>query len=156
MFLTETWINENSNGIALHHSTPDGYTFLQTPRKGERNGGGVAIIARSFLTPKDISRCYKDYLSFEFIVSTFRIEHQTVNICVLYRPAPSIRNNIDRNLFVREFDEFLEICLTSKGPIAMFGNFNIHFDNDSHNETAIFKSLLDSLGLQKTCICTNS
>ena len=28
VFLTETWINENSNDIALHHSTPDGYTFF--------------------------------------------------------------------------------------------------------------------------------
>lgn len=149
VFLTETWINENSNDIALHHSTPDGYTFLHTPRKGDRKGGGVAIITRSFLTPKDISRCFKDYLSFEFIVSTFRIEHQTVNICVLYRPPPSIKNNIDRNLFLREFGEFLEIFLTSKGPIAIFGDFNIHYDNDSNNETAIFKSLLDSLGLQQ-------
>ena len=61
----------------------------------------------------------------------------------------SNRNNNYRDLSVKDFGEFLEIILISKGPITIFGDFNSNFDDDSNNETASFKSLLDSLGLQQ-------
>lgn len=101
--LTETWINENSNDIALHHATPDGYTFIQAPRKGTRKGGGVAIISRSLLHPKDISHSYGEFSSFEYLVLSLRIDNKTTNICVLYRPPPLIKitlidTSLSRNL----------------------------------------------------------
>ena len=60
-FASETWIKENDSHI-LDQVTPQGYTSLSCPR-ADRRGGGIAVICKSGLEPKQVDT--QTYQSFE-------------------------------------------------------------------------------------------
>ena len=71
-----------------------------TPRKGIQKGGDVGIISRSTYLPKDIS---KSYLFPRCILTHCKLNNQ--HMCNGY-PNPISNNNIEQNLFIKEFAQF--------------------------------------------------
>ncbi|KAK7497763.1 hypothetical protein BaRGS_00010897 [Batillaria attramentaria] len=47
-FMTETWLKEKGDEVAITELTPPGYTFLHVPRTTGR-GGGIGVLFRSHL-----------------------------------------------------------------------------------------------------------
>ena len=52
-------------------------------------------------------------------------------------------------MFLTEFAEFLESIVMSTEPLIMAGDFNIHVNVPSDNDTVRFLDLLSSMGLQQ-------
>ena len=67
----------------------------------------------------------------------------------MYRPLPSQVNQLNTNVFLREWAEFLSQYTTSTAELIIVGDINIHLDNTTHPHTTDLMHTLQSCGLQQ-------
>ena len=72
-----------------------------------------------------------------------------LRLVAIYRPPYSPNHPITANMFLTEFAEFLESIVMSTEPLIMAGDFIIHVNVPSDNDTVRFLDLLSSIGLQQ-------
>ena len=78
-------------------------------------------------------------------------ENINIYICIVYRPPPSPVNQLNTNVFLREWAEFLSQFTTSTPELKIFGDINLHLDNTTHPHTTdmMHTCTLQSCGLQQ-------
>ena len=67
----------------------------------------------------------------------------------MYRPPPSPVNQLNTNVFLREWAEFLSQYTTSTAELIIVEDINIHLDNTTHPHTTDMMHTLQSCGLQQ-------
>jgi hypothetical protein len=145
--ITETWLaSGDTEDTKLDEITPDGYSNCHIPRPNRR-GGGVAIVHRSTLTRK--LHTVHPAKSFESIEVNLTCASSCVKLIVVYRPPPSKQNGLTKQCFFSEFSDFLQNLITAPGMLLILGDFNFHFEKDPDPDAAIFRGLLDSVGLEQ-------
>ena len=72
-----------------------------------------------------------------------------LRLVAIYRPIYSPNHPVTASMFLTEFAEFLESIVMSTEPLIMAGDFNIHVNVPSDNDTVRFLDLLSSMGLQQ-------
>lgn len=87
MFLTETWLTDQSDQAIISSITPAGYSMIHTPRANGARGGGVAVIYRQNMNVKLMKRHHAT--SFETTDSKVMHKSEVVRFLVIYRPPPS-------------------------------------------------------------------
>ena len=123
LFLTETWLSKDSHQVAIGNLTPPGYNFINIPREGGDEHGGLGVL-------------YRDSMKLQLQNSTFAsqtFEHAIIfdnnrklHFVLVYRPPPSTENGFTTSQFLDEFDQFLLYVNTLSGKIIMLGDFNVH------------------------------
>jgi hypothetical protein len=140
MFLTETWLYENST-VTIGELTPPGYSFLNFPR-GTR-GGGIGVLFKSHHL-KLKHKTLQEYSSFEHAIISN--SSRTLNVVVVYRPDPS---GVNTAVFMNEFEGFLGDVDLLCGRTLMLGDFNLHYDLPSKYEVIQFEAILLSMGYRQ-------
>ena len=143
MVITETWLHEGGDEVAIRDMTPDGYAFFHRPRSTGQRGGGIAVIHRASL----IVRLCKgtSFNSFESIQFTISQRKMTVRTVALYRPPPSASNGLNDNVFHEDFGKLVS-SISSKN-LLILGDFNVHWDESDNRHTRDFVQLLHSANL---------
>ena len=131
--ICETWLNSD-NEFIIDQIRPNDFTAIHTNRKDKR-GGGVAVICRSDLKPKQQDST--EYSSFEHIIVSTQSKQQKVTLATIYRPPDSKLTS-----FLHEFDTLLASLNTRKEPILVNGDFNIHAQK---HDDRIVRQFLDIL-----------
>ena len=99
LFMIETWLKPHGDDGRLHDIAPAGYIAKSFPL--ESQGGGIAVV---------YNKCLSKRIS---VTSTFSFHHQSfkvnglsitltsgnINILCLYRPPPSINNQLTDSRF---------------------------------------------------------
>ena len=143
--LTETWLSETDN-VALGKICPDGYNILSQPHGGR--GGGVAIVYRSSLTIKQVTKL--SFSTFEHAeVMVHSQDKSPLNLCIIYRPPPNHKNGFTCRKFFDKFSDFLDGHILSKERLLVCGDFNFHIDDNNDNQANEFLDLCTSYNLQQ-------
>lgn len=147
MAITETWLNSNDDAVKAE-CLPDGYEILDYTRT-DRNGGGLALIHRSNIQTQLIQAGEKQ--SFEFAEWKLDIKSCSfkTHVILIYRPPYSTNHPVTTRVFFSEFTEFLELVVLCLSPVLICGDFNIHVDDITDNDSKLFTELLDSMGFQQ-------
>ena len=141
LYTTETWIRDNSlDSQVLNELTPAGFAVHSVPRTNKR-GGGVAVVYRSTmkLSVQDVT----SHASFEYLKVHLSHSQHLVSLWVVYRPPTTGMYPT----FLAEFEELVGEIQTSPGVPLLVGDFNVHVNVPSDNNSSKFLSLLESANL---------
>ena len=103
-------------------------------------GGGIALIARDDLKPKDVTQ--DSFTSFEHASVLLQSRPLPFKVVVIYRPPSS-----KFSCFLEEFSSLIEILHQQKTSFILMGDFNIHVDISTDAKSKRFLELLDSFNL---------
>lgn len=70
-----------------------------------------------------------------------------LRLVVVYRPPYSPNHPVTTSVFIAEFAQFLESVVMVAEPLVITGDFNIHVNVRSDNDSLRFLDLLQSMGL---------
>ena len=143
MFVTETWLNNDSQ-----FSTPIGYKALFCNRQ-DRHGGGIMVIYKENIHITSGDRNNTNLHTFELLETTLNIDNKSYHIFCVYRPPPSRKNKLKPSDFLDEFETFLHERLLNLDNVLILGDFNIHIDNTSDPSTKAFLQTLETFDLQQ-------
>ena len=151
MALTETWLSQNGDEHVIEELCPNGFVFKHVPRSewGEDTGGGVGLLYNRSI--KLQQRPVQNFNSFEIIDFdlSMAVTNTKLRILVIYRPPPSINNELTVNMFLNDFSDLLEQTVVSCGKLLITGDFNFHVDVATNTSASRFLDLLDTFDLQQ-------
>jgi hypothetical protein len=81
--LTETWLQPDASSSTLKSLTPQGFSYINSPRPAGR-GGGIAVIYKSTLQVKTLK--LPSYVSFESLGLKFSCSTTSFTCIIIYRP----------------------------------------------------------------------
>ncbi|XP_063952043.1 uncharacterized protein LOC129274037 [Lytechinus pictus] len=143
MIITETWLRAEDQ-VVIAECLPAGYAVVNAPRPTDPHGG-IAVI---FKSPLQLQLKMDDSLTY----STFELAHVVSNggqlhFLVVYRPPPSVQNQLRTADFLQEFDDLTAEISRLAGRVLLLGDFNIHVDKPSKSDVAQFLSIIESASL---------
>ena len=147
--LTETWLTdsiEDTTWLKSCELNASPFKILVQNRKGKR-GGGIAIVYRNPIKIKlgdgGATR------SFKYGTWSVNCNSRTFHIHGIYHPPPGTTNNITNTMFIDDITEYLTSKLQEKSNNIIVGDFNMHIDDLSSNDTIIFNDTMAALGLDQ-------
>ena len=87
------------------------------------------------------------FTAFENCEVCFSLDSHTVLFLKVYRPPPSRKNKLTNAMFLEQFSDLLELCV-SCDELFVVGDLNVHFDNPSDPCTAALNIILGNLCLE--------
>lgn len=143
--ICETWFRSDNGDTYINALLPPGYDIHHIDRPNSERGGGVALVYKQHLSIKlsEHAPCEQ----FEQLKCTLIINKHFFDIFVIYRPPPTVTNNLSVAQFMDEWSTFLSHHAVTKSNIILLGDLNFHLDNQSSTHTRNFQLLLDSYGL---------
>ena len=151
--MTETWLCENDSSV-IHEITPPGYKFIHQPRINRR-GGGTGLLFKETIDARQITA--GENIAFEFAEYHISFKAFQLKLINIYRPPYSELHRVSINVFLNEFNEFIQDHLLSCIPLLVTGDFNIHVDCEDNPESRSFADLLESLCCtQHVQFCTHT
>ena len=137
----ETWLTSSFNYVTSRLRELS-YNIHHQHRDSQR-GGGVALIFKNNLHVEGL-KSYK-FKSFEAISVIFKSPHvNNVLFVVIYRcgiePIP---------VFLKEFNDLLEILQLNSKKFFICGDFNIHVNKVQNSEICHFNDILNSFNLKQ-------
>ena len=95
-FVTETWISAQGDEAKTVELAPSGFDVKSFPRQSRSRGGGIAIVYKSTLGSNITFKTNFDFThtSFEVVLATITLQHNTLHFFCLYHPPPNRRNNL--------------------------------------------------------------
>ena len=136
----ETWLKKSDSPL-IQIINEYGYRIV-TERKCRKNdiGGGIAIIFKKSIKLKRVY--YKQPSSFESISMQFESPNTKYTLTNIYYPGYSPKHKFTRTAFIEELDDLLITSLNDDSEHVIFGDFNIHVENESLNETVLFNEII--------------
>ena len=135
----ETWLKEDDE-YGSHEIPPPGFKIISKPRCDGRQGGGIALIYKENYTTND-HKINTNSQCMELSAFDLCIQDCVIDLLVIYRyPNTSVVS------FCNNLADILgNNILTLKGHCILTGDFNIHIDDTSDNNTRTLNDMLDSL-----------
>ena len=133
-----------SEKIAINDLCPEGYSFLNEPRK-QAKGGGIGLHYRNSLVIKKVI-VHQTIKTFEYMhveISGVSLVH----LLIVYRPPPSTGNKFTTTEFLQEFKLLLNELVLTAGALLIAGDFNLHWDIPTKTDVGNFVSILESMDL---------
>ena len=141
--IAETWIKKDDIEAITKEVPPLGYKIFSKPRTTGKNGGGLALVYKDYLTVNELIAENHTFNTMEIQGYHIRLDHILINLYVTYRiPSTSIISFCDELLQVLEED-----IAKSADKTLLVGDFNIHVDDSSDSDTITFMDLLDSYNM---------
>ena len=119
LFMTETWLYDQSDEAYITDMTPDGYQIYSFPRCGRR-GRGIALVSKCLL--KSISVKQLNYQSFEAVEAKLFHSCKSMSFVCLYRPPPSRVNKFTDKMFQDEFFGLVAYLASRAGESVIVGD----------------------------------
>ena len=146
LFLTETWLTDDSNSITARIKSY-GYKIIHETRNctstGKLRGGGVAIIHKKDLNFTKVF--IGGHLStIEAVAAKIRLSSGEMLLCCCV-----YRTNYVSQVFFQEFDEFISSMFIKFPNILLCGDINIHLDNPYCSNARKFEDLISSFGMKQ-------
>src|SRR5260221_4904899 len=139
--ISETWLSPDTPPAHISSFTPDGFSFIHSPRL-IGHGGGVGLMYRSYLNLSHLP--IPSFSSFEAIAASFKISSSSYTILNVYRPP-----SLSVPLFLSDFTQLLESLVPLKSDLLITGDFNIHIDQKLDPQTISFNTLLATFDLSQ-------
>ena len=116
------------------------------PRQSRSHGGGIVTVCKPTLGSNITFKTNFDFThtSFEVVLASITLQHNTLHFFSLYRPPPNRRNNITDSMFTDHLPDLLDYINNLPGFVCLVGDMNIHFDNPLQSLT---KQTLTTLSL---------
>ena len=110
---------------------PSGFDVKSFPRQSRSRGGGIATIYKSTLGSNITFKTNLDFThtSFEVVLASITLQHNTLHFFNLSRPPTNRRNNHTDSLFTEQLPDLLDYVSNLPGFVCLVGDMNIHFDN---------------------------
>ena len=145
--ISETWLSNGAKDkIVSCEMTPDGYdNKVKSVRSGK--GGGVAVVYKKSLKPTVEKR--EKYTSFEVLETVLKDNFWSFRISVIYRPPSTSRLGKPISIFLEEFEKYIDSCSISSGHLVVVGDFNIHMEKATNQDTKKLSDLLYSMNLHQ-------
>ena len=145
---TETWLGTSeTDDTCINGLVPCNYRILRADRTDGRQGGGLALIHKKSLDIRCID--HMKYDQFESMLCTMLMKDSTTLICVIYRPPPSIQNDLTTPTFLIEWENFLSQHVTTNAELLIIGDLKLHLDKCENPHTRNFNHILGCNGLQQ-------
>ena len=139
--LSEHWLSDHEKDDFYRSSLKlPGYDLWAASR--ENGYGGVGFLYKKSLNTKIVKN---EYRSFESGTLRVDIATRSIDITVVYRPPPSIKNGLSANQFFDEFSSFLHEYMLGSADKVVVGDVNFHLENHSNLNTARFNDLLENV-----------
>ena len=94
IFVAETWLSAQGDEAKTVELAPSGFDVKSFPRQTRSRGGGIATIHKSIIGSNIIFKINFDFThtSFEVVLASINLQHNTLHFSRLYRPPPNRRN----------------------------------------------------------------
>ena len=147
-FVTETWLSPQGDEAKTVELVPSGFDEKSFPRQSRSRGGGIATVYKSTLGSNITLKTNFDFAhtSFEVVLASITLQHNTLHFFCLYRPPPNRRNNLTDSMFTEQLPDFLDYVNLLPGFVCLVGDMNMHFDYPLQSltkQTLITLSLYD-------------
>ena len=141
--ITEMWIKKDDIEAITKEVPPLGYKIFSKPRTTGKNGGGLALVYKDYLTVNELIAENHTFNTIEIQGYHVRLDHISINLYVTYRiPSMSIIS------FCDELSQVLEEDIAKPADKTLLvGDSNIHVDDSSDSDTITFMDLLDSYNM---------
>ena len=132
-FVTETWLSAQGDEPKTVELAPSGFDVKSFPRQSRSRGGGIATIYKSTLGFNITLKTKFDFIrtSFEVVLASITLRHNTLHVFCLYRPPPNRRNNLTDSMFTEQLPDLLDYIDYLPGFVCLVGDMNIHFDKQN-------------------------
>ena len=145
LMLNETWFKDDDPPAIKMDIAPTGFQCHRVCRPGLNQGGGLAIVCRSFLQSRDYP-FQSDFrpVSFELQVISINLGGKRTLLVNIYRPP-----QLNKKKFQEEFAELVDTLATSVGDSFLIaGDLNLPGATPSTTDDNFYE-LLCQLGLSQ-------
>ena len=135
--LQETFLKMDDK-VKIREIEEYGFKIYSKPRR--RHGGGVAIVYKTNINLQ-INNKVKKFKTFEVIETMLQTKGELLRLVNVYRPPYSKQNPYTVNMFLVEFEEYLDSLDDKPATPIIVGDINIHVEKDSQ-DVLRYKDLL--------------
>ena len=145
-FVTDTRLSAQGDEAKTVELATNGFDVKLFTRQSRSRGGGIATIYKPILGSNIVLKTYLDFAhtSFEVVLASITLQHNTLHFFCLYRPPPNRRKNITDSMFTEQLPDLHDYVNNLPGFVCLVGDMNIHFDNPLQSLT---KQTLTTLSL---------
>lgn len=143
------WNETEHDHVIKAELTPKYYSLVNKPRLGRKKSGVIAVIFKSNLNLKVNTYVDVNWTSFECVETILSAGNDVFIMMCIYKPPPSKQNKLTPLIFHNEFEIFLHMYGNRPGKLAIFGDFNFHFDDTDHIDIKRISWCLESLNFQQ-------
>ena len=142
VFLSETWMEADKNDITAKIKSR-GYKLLHNRRVGREkiDGGGVGIAVRCTLIAKQ-QLGVKAFSSFEHTIVNIKLTNNTKLVLIAFYRLQFVSPTV----FLKEFNEFLEMLSVMEENWIISGDVNFHLETSDFNLVRL-KDILETFNL---------
>ena len=147
--ITETWFStkEDARFAEIHEL---GFDIINVPRKGR--GGGIAFVF-NIEKVKPVGNKVVGFKSFEVAECVIKCTNTIIRLCTIYRTT-QVKSKLKYsetkvNVFMEEFDRYLDSLVEKSGFPILCGDFNFHVENGDDFYAKKFISLYESKGFSQ-------
>ena len=90
----------------------------------------------------------ENLISFQYAIWRVQLKNKICIVIGLYRPPYSPSNPITTATFLDEFTNWIADVIVEYSGIVVYGDFNIHINNNEDQDAALFVETMEALGLQ--------
>ena len=148
ILLQETWLNHGDKSMYSILKQDYGYSFLKKMRNGSKGGGLVTLFKTSTKLNK-VFLAQKSYATFEFLCGKLCTGKVPLIIINFYRRPYSIKHRYTVNMFLEEFENFLDEVAKPEENLMIVGDFNLNLQEKASNTTECFTRILESFNLKQ-------
>ena len=145
ILLQETWLNIGDKSIYSQIKNDYGYAAIKKMRAKNR-GGGLAILFKPNVKVKQVY-LKMEYQTFEYVMSSFRHEENTVKLVNLYRRPYSEQHRCTEKMFLKDFGDFLNEVYSPEEHLILLGDFNLNMSTTAITVIRDFTELLHTFNL---------
>ena len=126
-FVTETWLSAQGDEAKTAELAPSGFDVKSFPRQSRSRGGGIATVCKSTFGSNITFKTNFDFThtSFEVVLASITLEHNTLHFFCLYRPPPNRLNNLTDSMFTEQPPDRLDYVNNLLGFVCLLGDMNI-------------------------------
>ncbi len=107
----------DSDNVVIGELCPPGYAFINRPRPGSDNHGGIGVLYRY---PMKLQEIPFDFQSVNFEYTIISNTQRKVYYAVIYRPPPSPKSGLKTPEFLIDFESFLEHITPFAGNVIKY------------------------------------
>ena len=138
--ITESWL-KTTDTAKIAEIKDLGYNVINCSRNGKR-GGGIMVLSRPWLEVKMVKT--DKYESFELCETSVKSENDLLRFSTTYRTGQMDTTGKDK--FIEELQSYLSTLNSKCGKSIIWGDFNIHVEDENDNFVCDFQDVLECDG----------
>ena len=138
--ITESWLKTTATA-KISEIKDLGYNVINCSRNGKR-GGGIMVLSKPWIEVKMVKT--EKYESFELCETSVKSENDLLRFTTIYRTGQM--DTTGKNKFIGELQSYLTTLNSKCGKSIIWGDFNIHVEDENDNFVCDFQDVLECDG----------